>query len=77
MSDRLLITNVSITRIDAKDSGYGLLCDGAVLIDGDWIGWVGRAKDVDRSLHCTPHLDGNGCLLTHALFDCHTYHSWR
>ena len=50
MTDRLLITNVSIARMDAKDSGYGLLCDGALLIDGDRIGWVGRAKDVDPGL---------------------------
>lgn len=73
MSDRLLITNVSIARMDATDSGYGLLCDGAVLIDGDRIGWVGRAKDVDPSLHDTRQLDGNGCVLTPALIDCHTH----
>ena len=73
MTDRLLITNVSIARMDAKDSGYGLLCDGAVLIDGDRIGWVGRAKDVDPSLRDTRQLDGNGCVLTPALIDCHTH----
>ena len=73
MTDRLLITNVSIARMDAKDSGYGLLCDGAVLIDGDQIGWVGRAKDVDPGLRNAPQLDGNGCVLTPALIDCHTH----
>ena len=73
MTDRLLITNVSIARMDAKDSGYGLLCDGALLIDGDRIGWVGRAKDVDPSLRDTRQLDGNGCVLTPALIDCHTH----
>ena len=73
MTDRLLITNVSIARMDAKDSGYGLLCDGALLIDGDRIGWVGLAKDVDSSLRDTRQLDGNGCVLTPALIDCHTH----
>ena len=73
MTDRLLITNVSIARMDAKDSGYGLLCDGALLIDGDRIGWVGRAKDVDPGLRATRQLDGNGCVLTPALIDCHTH----
>ena len=73
MTDRLLITNVSIARMDTTDSGYGLLCDGAVLIDGDRIGWVGRVKDVDPSLHDTRQLDGNGCVLTPALIDCHTH----
>ena len=73
MTDRLLITNVSIARMDAKDSGYGLLCDGALLIDGDRIGWVGRAKDVDPGLLDTRQLDGNGCVLTPALIDCHTH----
>ena len=73
MTDRLLITNVSIARMDAKDSGYGLLCDGAVLIDGDRIGWVGRANDVDPSLRNAPQLNGNGCVLTPALIDCHTH----
>ena len=47
MTDRLLIANVSIARTDAKDSRYDLLCDGAMLIDGDRIGWVGCTKDVD------------------------------
>ena len=73
MTDRLLITNVSIARMDAKDSGYGLLCDGALLIDGDRIGWVGLAKDVDPSLRDTRQMDGNGCVLTPALIDCHTH----
>ena len=73
MTDRLLITNVSIARMDAKDSGYGLLCDGALLIDGDRIGWVGLAKDVDPSLRDTRQLDGDGCVLTPALIDCHTH----
>ena len=73
MTDRLLITNVSIARMDAKDSGYGLLCDGALLIDGDRIRWVGRAKDVDPGLRYTRRLDGNGCVLTPALIDCHTH----
>lgn len=73
MSERLLITNVSIARMDATDSGYGLLCDGAVLIDGDRIGWVGRAKSVDPSLHETRQLDGKGRVLTPALIDCHTH----
>ena len=73
MTDRLLITNVSIARMDAKDSGYGLLCDEALLIDGDLIGWVGRAKDVDSGLRNTRHLDCNGCVLTPALINCHTH----
>ena len=73
MTDRLLITNVSIARMNAKDSGYGLLCDGALLIDGDRIGWVGRAKDVDPGLRDARRLDGNGCVLTPALIDCHTH----
>ena len=73
MTDRLLITNVSIARMNAKDSGYGLLCDGAMLIDGDRIGWVGRAKDVDPGLRDARRLDGNGCVLTPALIDCHTH----
>ena len=77
MTDRLLITNVSIARMDAKDSGYGLLCDGALLIDGDRIGWVGLAKDVDPSLRDTRQLDGNGCVLTPALIDCHTHIVYR
>ena len=73
MTDRLLITNVSIARMNAKDSGYGQLCDGALLVDGDRIGWVGRAKDVDPGLRDARRLDGNGCVLTPALIDCHTH----
>ena len=72
MTDRLLITNVSIARMDAKDSGYGLLCDGALLIDGDRIGWVGRANDVDPSLQIHGSWMATDAL-TPALIDCHTH----
>lgn len=73
MSDRLLITNASIARMNAPDGGYGLLPDGAVLIDSDRIGWVGPTSDIDPALRDVQRLDAEGRVLTPALIDCHTH----
>lgn len=73
MSGRLLITNASITRMNAPDGGYDLLPDGALLIDGDRIGWIGPTSDIDAALRDVQRLDAEGRVLTPALIDCHTH----
>ncbi len=73
MSKRLLITHASIATMNEQSAGYGLIHDGAVLIDGDQIGWVGRTEDIDGTLGDVREWDAGGCLVTPALIDCHTH----
>lgn len=73
MSDRLLITHASITRMNPSGDGYGLLRDGAVLIDGSKIAWVGPTAQIDPNLDDVKRLDAGGGVLTPALIDCHTH----
>ncbi len=73
MAERLLITHASIAGMGELDGGYGLLHDGAVLIDGDRIGWVGHTGDIGPALGDVRRMNADGCLLTPALIDCHTH----
>nr|WP_245848383.1 imidazolonepropionase [Actibacterium ureilyticum] len=57
----------------APEGGYALLRDGAVLIDGDRIAWVGPTDEIDPDWRALPQLDAQGQLLTPALIDCHTH----
>jgi imidazolonepropionase len=69
MSQTLLI-NATLACVD--DSGYGLLADAALLVDGERIAWLGPMADcpaatgVER-FHC------GGRLVTPGLIDCHTH----
>ena len=73
MSDKLLITNVSVARMSGSDSPYDLLQNAALLIAGDRIEWVGAMSGVAPDWADLPRLDGGGRLLTPGLIDCHTH----
>lgn len=64
----MILTNCTLaTMID----GYGLISDGAVVIEDDRIAWSGPAADLPaRDL---PAHDLGGRLVTPALIDCHTH----
>ena len=50
MPNRLLITNVSIAKMDEPDDGYGLMTHAALLIQGDKIEWLGSVSDIPAGL---------------------------
>ena len=50
-----------------------LIRDGALVIKGDKIGWLGRMKNLDPKTEAKTVLDCAGRLLTPALIDCHTH----
>ena len=54
---------------------YGLLEDGALVVDNGMLIWVGNRKDLPTSLfeQCTVHHDAQGALITPGLIDCHTH----
>ena len=55
MPNRLLITNVSIAKMDEPDDGYGLMTHAALLIQGDKIEWLGSVSDIPAGLGDTEH----------------------
>ena len=73
MPDRLLITNVSIAKMDEPDDGYGLITHAALLVKEGKIEWLGSVSDIPAGLGDSEELDACGRLLTPALIDCHTH----
>lgn len=66
----LQLTNATIATMSGSKA-YGLLRDGAVVIKGDRIAWVGPAAEAPR-IECEVH-NLDGALITPALIDCHTH----
>ena len=63
----ILLTNA---RLATMTDGYGLIADGAVMIEGDQIVWAGPRADAPCDL---PATDLGGRLVTPALIDCHSH----
>jgi imidazolonepropionase len=53
--------------------GYGLIEDGAVVIEESRIAWVGPMADIPKSFHSFESIGCGGRLLTPGLIDCHTH----
>jgi imidazolonepropionase len=71
MSQTLLI-NATLACVADASSGYGLLADAALLVDGERIAWLGPMSDCPtvtgaERFHC------GGRLVTPGLIDCHTH----
>ena len=52
---------------------YGLLEDGAVVLENEHITWCGALKDLPADFHRIEKIDLEGRLVTPALIDCHTH----
>lgn len=59
--------------MQAAASPYGLIHDGAVVIEGDKIAWCGARADLPEQFKTWQLSDLDGRLLTPALIDCHTH----
>lgn len=57
----------------ADSTGYGLIDDGAIVLDGGQIVWVGVAGDVPPAYRGIATHDFGARLITPALIDCHTH----
>jgi len=71
MSQTLLI-NATLARVDEAGSGYGLLADAALLVDGERIAWLGPMRDCPATPGAE-RFDCGGRLVTPGLIDCHTH----
>ena len=54
---------------------YGLIPDGALVVEGPVLRWVGPRAEVPLDLleRCTTRHDAGGALITPGLIDCHTH----
>jgi imidazolonepropionase len=72
VSQRLL-TNVTLATLAPTGEAYGLIRDGALVIDGDRIGWAGKADALPAAYASLACEDLGGRLVTPGLIDCHTH----
>ncbi|MDS9466464.1 imidazolonepropionase [Paracoccus sp. MBLB3053] len=59
--------------MDAQSGGYGLIEQGALVVEGDRIVWVGEEEQLPERYADLPRHDLGGRLVTPGLIDCHTH----
>jgi len=68
----MILQNASLATMSGAVP-YGMIEDGALVIDADRIAWVGRARDLPAAFAGHEQTDLGGRLVTPALVDCHTH----
>lgn len=71
--DDTLLTNAAVATMSGGAAPYGLIEDGALVISGERIHWVGRRAELPDDLADLPREDLDGRVVTPALIDCHTH----
>jgi imidazolonepropionase len=68
-----LLINARLATLDGGQSGFGLIEEGAMVLEGETIAWVGRQSEVPMQFNGSTAHDLAGRLITPALVDCHTH----
>jgi len=68
-----LLTNAKLATLAPSGTPYGLIDDGALVIEDERISWVGAAADLPADAAALPREDLGGRLVTPGLIDCHTH----
>ncbi|MEM5502703.1 imidazolonepropionase [Ahrensia kielensis] len=68
----MLLTNATLATMH-QGTPYGLLKNGAVLVKGHMIEWVGAGDDLPAEASGHEKIDLDGRLVTPGLIDCHTH----
>jgi imidazolonepropionase len=68
----IILTNATLATL-AGPTGYGLIENGAVVVDGQTIVFVGQSDAIPGEFATLPRLDLDGRLVTPGLIDCHTH----
>ncbi|MCX7287671.1 MAG: imidazolonepropionase [Rhodobacterales bacterium] len=66
----MLLTHATLATMT---SGYGLIANAAVALDGDRIAWAGPMADLPAAFGALGTHDCQGRLVTPGLIDCHTH----
>ena len=73
MRSDCVYTNCSIATMDARKSGYGLIENAAIALQGGRVSWLGPELDLPTQYSALQSEDLEGKLITPALIDCHTH----
>ncbi len=68
-----LLTNVKLATMEPEAEAYGLVEQGALVIEAGKIAWCGPAASLPSSFADLPAEDLDGRLVTPGLIDCHTH----
>ncbi len=68
-----LLTNAKLATLTANGEPYGLIEDGALVIEGGRIAWIGKAAVLPSHYASLSADDIGGRLVTPGLIDCHTH----
>ncbi len=71
----MLLTRATLASMDPSQgaSGYGLIPDAAVALDGARIAWAGPMASLPAAYRSLPEVECHGRLVTPGLIDCHTH----
>ena len=67
--------NARLATLRTGAAPYGLIEDGALVVDGTRLAWVGCMEALPSTIRasCTQSFDAQGALITPGLIDCHTH----
>ena len=69
---RSVYVNCQLATFD-DDTAYGLIRDGALVVEQGRIAWVGQRNELPDEFSNSPQTSLDGRLITPALIDCHTH----
>lgn len=72
-SRKTLWTNARIATVDASKGGLGIIENGAILVIGEQIAWIGNADALPDEADGAAVEDVGGRWITPGLIDCHTH----
>ncbi len=73
MAVKSVLRNAKIATLANQQAPYGLIEDGAIVLSGAQIEWVGSASDLPQDYAHLDSEDLGGRLVTPGLIDCHTH----
>ncbi len=68
-----VFTHGSFATMDAESGGYGLIEDGALVVEAGRITWIGKRVDLPADYQAAGKTDLGGRVVTPGLVDCHTH----
>ncbi|RUO29200.1 imidazolonepropionase [Aliidiomarina sedimenti] len=76
---RTVIHNVTLATMQQgadRSAGFGLVENGALVIEGEQILWCGPQDELPQQPEDATNVDGHGGVLSPGLIDCHTHLVW-
>ncbi|MEM5477662.1 imidazolonepropionase [Pacificibacter sp. AS14] len=71
--DTQVFVNLNLATMGESDVAYGWIEDGAIVVTGGAIDWLGPVNELPNTYKDLPHTDLGGRVVTPGLIDCHTH----